>query len=258
MHITQIRNATLIIEYASTRFLIDPMLAEKHAFPPFAGTPNDTTRNPTVDLPFDLTRITDVDAVIVTHTHLDHWDAAASAAIPKSLPMFAQHQTDADMLRGEGFTDVRLLSEQSWFRDVRLTKTPGQHGSDEAIRQIGHRLRQVCGVVFQHSEEPKLYLAGDTVWNAFVVQSLAAHAPDVILLNCGDAQINGLGSIIMGTQDVLEVARAAPKAMLVATHMEAVNHATLSRAELRKFAEVNGFSQNLIVPEDGEQVCLPL
>ena len=34
MKITQIRNATLIIEYAGKRFLIDPMLGPKGSFPP--------------------------------------------------------------------------------------------------------------------------------------------------------------------------------------------------------------------------------
>ncbi|MCY9191071.1 MBL fold metallo-hydrolase, partial [Bacillus mojavensis] len=35
MNIQQIRNATLVVEYAGEKFLIDPMLAEKGAYPPF-------------------------------------------------------------------------------------------------------------------------------------------------------------------------------------------------------------------------------
>jgi L-ascorbate metabolism protein UlaG (beta-lactamase superfamily) len=33
MKITQVRNATLLLDYAGTRFLIDPMLSAKGAFP---------------------------------------------------------------------------------------------------------------------------------------------------------------------------------------------------------------------------------
>jgi L-ascorbate metabolism protein UlaG (beta-lactamase superfamily) len=40
-----------------------------------------------VELPFSRETIIDVDAVIVTHTHDDHWDEAAIAAIPKTLPV---------------------------------------------------------------------------------------------------------------------------------------------------------------------------
>ena len=53
-------------------------------------------------------------------------------------------------------------------------------------------------MVFSHPDEKRLYLAGDTVWNEQVAQALHQHKPEVIILNCGDAQIPGLGSIIMG------------------------------------------------------------
>jgi len=36
--------------------------------------------------------ISGVDAVIVTHTHLDHWADAAQKALPKGIPLFA-HMT---------------------------------------------------------------------------------------------------------------------------------------------------------------------
>lgn len=77
MKITQIRNATQIITYAAKRFLVDPMLAPKGAWPGFPGTAHAEIRNPMVDLPFGVDKIVDVDAVIVTHTHEDHWDQAA-------------------------------------------------------------------------------------------------------------------------------------------------------------------------------------
>lgn len=95
MNITQIRNATLKISFAGKTFLIDPMLAEKGAYPGFDGTLNSHLRNPLVDLPVSLESLfAGVDAVIVTHTHLDHWDEAAGIHLPKSLPIFAQHEQD--------------------------------------------------------------------------------------------------------------------------------------------------------------------
>lgn len=36
--ITQVRNATLLVEYGGARFLVDPMLSDKGAFPGFPGT----------------------------------------------------------------------------------------------------------------------------------------------------------------------------------------------------------------------------
>ena len=48
MRITQVRNATLQVDYGGLRFLIDPMLGEKGAYPAFPGTQNSHLDNPTV------------------------------------------------------------------------------------------------------------------------------------------------------------------------------------------------------------------
>jgi L-ascorbate metabolism protein UlaG (beta-lactamase superfamily) len=252
MKITQVRNATLIVEYAGKRLLVDPMLAEKGAYPGFPGTPNSHRSNPLVALPAPVSNLLDVDAVIVTHTHLDHWDDAAKSVLPKGMLIFTQDENDAAEIRAAGFSNIRILSEDTDFDGITLIKTPGQHGSDEALEKLGHILGQVCGVVFRHPEEKTLYIAGDTLWNRHVEESLREHAPDVIVLNCGDAQIVGLGSIIMGKQDVFEVHRAAPAATILASHMEAVNHGMLSRKELREFLDEKGMTGRVLVPEDGE------
>ena len=53
---------------------------------------------------------------------------------------------------------------------------------------------------------------------------------------------------------MLKVAHAAPAASILATHMEAVNHATLSRSNLRDFAEAKGIASRVHIPQDGETV----
>jgi L-ascorbate metabolism protein UlaG (beta-lactamase superfamily) len=94
------------------------MLAAKGAWAGFAGTARSELRNPLVELPFSIETIIDVDAVIVTHTHDDHWDEAAIAAIPKTLPVYVQHEADAGCCAARAFSDIRLLSETA-FAGVR-------------------------------------------------------------------------------------------------------------------------------------------
>jgi L-ascorbate metabolism protein UlaG (beta-lactamase superfamily) len=177
------------------------------------------------------------------------------ALVPKSLPIFAQHQQDADMIQSAGFTDVRVLTEDTEFGGVTLIKTPGQHGSDAALAAVP-TLGKVCGVVFKHSTEKTLYLAGDTVWNQSVQDTLNAFVPHIIILNTGDAQIPGLGSITMNNDDVKKVYDAAPNATLITNHMEAVNHCVLTRQELREFAAETGMTDCLLIPEDNEAYSL--
>src|SRR3546814_4615926 len=82
-----------------------------------------------------------VDAVIVTHTHLDHWDDGAQAALPKDIPLFAQNDADAMLIRSQGFTHVRTLSDQAKFGGVTLTKTGGQHRSEEHTSELQSLMR---------------------------------------------------------------------------------------------------------------------
>jgi L-ascorbate metabolism protein UlaG (beta-lactamase superfamily) len=252
MKFQQIRSATVKIEFGGKRFLVDPMLSEKGSFPAFPHTPNDHLLNPIVDLTLPLDEIIDVDCVLVTHTHLDHWDDAAKAAIPKDMPIIVQHAADAVEVKSAGFTNVSILEDTLTLDGITLTKTSGQHGSDQVMEAIGDLLGEVCGIVFTHPAEKSLYLAGDTVWNDHVAGALRTYQPDVVILNAGDAQVLGLGSIIMNKEDVASVYNAAPDATIIASHMESVNHAMLSRTDLRAFLSASGMTDRVLVPDDAE------
>lgn len=256
MKIRQIRNATLLIDYAGKRFLTDPWFAPKGAIPGFEGTPYSHLRNPTVDLPVPIDELTDVDAVILTHVHPDHWDDVAAEALRKDVPFFVQHFGDREIIKAAGFTDVRVLTGNPEFDGVKLIKTGGQHGSDAVLQAAYDLLGEVCGVLLKHPTEKSLYLAGDTVFNAYVEGNLAIFRPEVVVLNCCDAQVTGFGSIIMSKEHVHEVCRQAPAATIVASHMEAVNHATLTRAELRKYLSEHQLTERVLVPADGETLNL--
>lgn len=258
MKLTQIRNATLTLEYAGTRFLIDPMLSEKDARPGFTGTARSHLRNPMVALPIPVEEILDVDVIIVTHTHLDHWDEAAQQLIPKEKQIYTQNESDAALIRSQGFTAVHVLADTNMIAGIEIVKTDGQHGSDEAyaIPEVAERLGDACGLLFSHSSEKTLYIAGDTIWVKPYEQALLTHQPDVVVLNIGFANVDGLGAIIMGKEDALRTLEALPSATVVATHMEAVNHCLLTRAELRVYAEQHGIAASVLVPEDGETLEL--
>jgi L-ascorbate metabolism protein UlaG (beta-lactamase superfamily) len=108
--------------------------------------------------------------------------------------------------------------------------------------------------VFLRPSHPTAYVAGDTIWNKNVEGALAAYKPDVVFLNTGYAQISGFdGSIIMGKDDVARAYRFSPKARIVGVHMESVNHAMLTRKELRDFIDEQKLDKGrVLVPNDGQ------
>ena len=249
MNIRQIRNATLVVQYGGKTFLIDPFLAEKGTYPPFPNSLRQDQNNPLVSLPTSIdTVINGVDAVIVTHLHVDHFDDAAKEALPKNIKMFVQNEEDAVEVRNNGFQNVEVLQEDTVFEGIQLIKTKGEHGRGEILKFAG----LVCGIVFKHQNEQTLYVAGDTVWYEAVQEVIDTHKPEIIVVNAGDNQFFEGGSLVMGKDDVYEVYKAAPEAKIICVHMEAVNHWTLSKEELKSFIQEKGISSAVLVPDDGE------
>ena len=258
MKIKQIRNATIIVTYAGKKFLIDPMLAEKGAYPPFPFTHNQHLNNPIVGLPVSIEEILDVDAVIVTHIHLDHFDPVAMEVIPKDMKIFAQNEDEANQMKEVGFNNVEVLKEEgTLFGDIKLIKTPAKHYSDDSIVDICRELgltHKASGVIFNHTKEKSLYIMGDTVWYDEIKIVLDKYNPEIIAVNAGNAQFVDGRYLIMSKDDFFEATKEAPNAHFVATHMEGVNHLMVSRKDLREYSEEKGFSNRLSIPADGETI----
>ena len=255
----QIRNATVKITYGDTTFLVDPMLAEQGAYPGFENTYRSDLRNPLVELPISFKEIMEgVDAIIVTHTHLDHWDDAAQELLPKDLLLFVQNAADAEQIRSQGFSNVRILDGETEFGGVTLHKTGGQHGSDTlyAVPELAEILGDVMGVVFEAPDQKTMYLVGDTVWRDEVEQAVARYNPEVIIVNAGAAEVTGFEGdpIIMDKEDTLRMHQAAPNAAFIAVHMGAVNHMTLSRDELSDYVQEVEIQDYVSIPADGEVI----
>lgn len=253
--VTQIRNATVKINYGGKVFLVDPMFAPKDAYKGFKGTLNSHLNWPRVELPFSTNEILkDVDAVIITHTHLDHLDETAIKAIPKDILMFSQDEKDKAYLEKSGFKNVKIMTKNSSFGDVKLSITGGLHGSQELVFKYKELLGEVSGVVFSAKNEKTIYLAGDTVFNKDVEDVIKNYNPEIIILNSGDAQLGDGSSILMTKEEVLATHKVAPKAKIIAVHMEAVNHSALSRYELKEYSKQKGMEDFVFIPKDGESL----
>lgn len=233
------------------------MLAPKDSFPPIPESFNPTQPFPLVDLPISVDEILLADVVIVTHLHPDHFDEMAAKSIPKDMPIIAQDEFDAATLRNYGFTNIDTLKYDGVkIGDITIIKTDCVHGEKEAVmpyyEAIGVRW-EASGFILTHPNESlKIYVAGDTIWSDSVKYVLKYFNPDVVVVNVAGAQFLTSGPIIMQLRDLVETIRATPDStMIVASHLDAVSHATVTRKDVRKLTGDYGFSK-VLVPEDGE------
>ncbi|KAF2076793.1 hypothetical protein CYY_001919 [Polysphondylium violaceum] len=248
-----IRNATIFLTYNNVKFLIDPFLAEKDRYPGFAGTVNSEVRNPTVELPCKAETLFGYDYLLLTHTHPDHWDEVAAQVLPKDKPIFCQNEYDANLVKKSGFTNVSVLKEVNQIGGVTIHTTPCQHGSDQvyAIPPLAEFLGQVTGFVFEHPNEKKLYIVGDSVFIDGIGEALKKHQPDYVAINSGNAQLTEGGAIIMSEKDIPTILSIVPKAKIIAIHMESLNHCITTRKDVENFCNQNNI-KNVIIPKDNE------
>ena len=159
--------------------------------------------------------------------------------------MFVQSEEDAAVLRRSGFARVEVLGEETVFAGIRLSKTPGRHGT---IIPCGPS----CGVVFRHPDEKTLYVAGDTIWFDGVAESLRRYRPDVVVVNACAAELLDEGRLIMDDADVAALHAARPEARIIVSHMDTVPHAALTRQDMDQALRRRGIREAVFMPDDGQ------
>ncbi len=260
---TQIRNATVIVDCAGVRFLIDPMFAPKDAYPPLEIGVNPTLRWPVCDLPYPPDQFPEYDAIFFTHLHIDHADPLAFALLPKNLPVFTQDREDGTSLIAHGFRDVRVLeADGTEFRGIKMYKTQCLHGEFVPCKPVYDAIDmrpEAAGCVFRTPSGKTLYLVGDTVWCEFVDDAIERYKPDAVVLNAAAAGFvvgSTFHQIITGAADVIRMSKRLPNARVVASHMDCVPHATNMRKDVLAAARDSGLTERIAIPADGETITL--
>lgn len=279
MKFQQIRNATIKITYAGKTFLIDPWLTPRFLTGSFAVLPlisraalRDPRKRavaehclsmrvssakallrflPLTPLPLPVKEINcGVDAYLATHLHGDHLGLNPNLTVchrlDRTIPIYAQNKEDADYMRLSGMKDVRIIEDKLAWGGAELIKVPATHGSKAPCGEA-------CGYVFRAPDEKTLYVCGDTIWCPEVEETIKKYKPEVIITNNCAAQFKDYGRLIMDDNDLYEVWKAAPNATIIASHMDAVTHATLTRKTLRDKLADKGINQFILMPEDGER-----
>ena len=253
MHITQLRNATIIVHIGACNILVDPMFARKDALPALRLLDGLRLRNPTVDLPpSTATALENVTHCLITHCqkgHFDHLDRAGKHWLrERQIPVICTEH-DSAHLRQRGLNVQPLAPGHSaqpflggTIRTARCTHGRGL---------VGAMMEHGVGYLIEMPGEPSVYLSGDTVLTDDVREFVRQHQPQVCVVPAGGARFDLGGEIIMGVDEVIEFARVA-QGTVVANHLEALSHCPVRRDELRDAAFRVGLKERMLIPADGE------
>ncbi|GET25555.1 MBL fold metallo-hydrolase [Prolixibacter sp. NT017] len=262
MDIQLIRNATVKIKFGEKTWLVDPFLGDMGSLPPFAGK----SPNPVVPLPVPISEILeDVDYVLLTHLHPDHFDERARQAVPTSVPFVVQ-PADAEAIKEMGFSKINVIDQEDQLGMVKISRVGAQHGDGEILKVMG----AVSGYILETRDEPPLYITGDTVWCDSVKETLDRYNPGVVICNAGgnvflpednpfreQISLKHIHQVIMDEKQVLKLLTYREQISVVAVHIGALDHETVSRKSLKEYLRTSGIDMRQVyVPEDGEMIKL--
>jgi L-ascorbate metabolism protein UlaG (beta-lactamase superfamily) len=257
---------TAVIERAGMRVITDPMLGPRaeQAFVlprhPSSGQPNAPIARYTAPPELALEAL---DAILISHTHADHFDAYAKEQLPKALPLVVA-TAGAESVRAAGFSDVRALD---WGESttivvrgthLRVTAVPAHHAHAE---ELDHELGRGNGYVLEWLEPAvayRVYWTGDAVLSdesKTLVQTYGAI--DLLLPHMGGVGGDGgLGLRSMNALEALELVRRLDPRLVVPIHHTTFAHYREPIEALQQRAAESGEAARFRFVREGESAAL--
>jgi hypothetical protein len=112
-----------------------------------------------------------------------------------------------------------------------------------------------CGFYLELPNEPSLYISGDTVLNDHVKRALTELKPDIAVVAAGEAQMDVGKPLLMSKSELISFIKLSP-GLVVANHMEALNHCPVDRKTLLDLLKTQGLDNKVLIPLDGDVLDL--
>ena len=212
--------ATVIISYGGFKILTDPnfLHAGDHVHLGY-GLTSERLTNPAIE----IQDLPDLDFLLLSHLHGDHFDRVAETRLDKTMPIVTTGHA-AQYLEGKGFRppvalgtweDVTVRKgEGAW---VRVTAMPGTHAPGP-LRKV---LPPVMGSMLEFGEAGeeaarlRMYISGDTLVHK-ELKEIPERYPeiDLALLHLGGTRVLGILVTMDAKQGVEAIKIIDPKAAI--------------------------------------------
>jgi L-ascorbate metabolism protein UlaG (beta-lactamase superfamily) len=208
-------NATTVLRLGPFTLLTDPNFLHKGQWTHIGqGVVSRRLTDPAIeaaDLP-------ELDAVVLSHLHGDHFDRVASRELARDLPVLTTPHA-AKRLRRRGFREAAPL--RTWetvtlsrgAAKLTVTSLPGRH----ALGPLGRLLPPVMGTMLEYREAPgvlpfRLYLSGDTLVHPELRQIRDRFdGIDLALVHLGGTKVLGVLLTMDGKQGADLIELLAPR-----------------------------------------------
>ncbi|MFJ9197724.1 MBL fold metallo-hydrolase [Streptomyces flaveolus] len=254
-----IGNATVLLRYRGLSLLTDPNFLHRgqRAYLGHGLTSRRLTE-PALD-PRDLP---DLNAVLLSHLHGDHWDRVARRRLSRSLPIVTTPHASRRLQGLHGFH--RAVGLRTWQQETvrhgdaqaRVTALPGRHAGHPALRRL---LPPVMGSLLEvgPADAPplhRLYVSGDTLLFDGL-DEIARRFPDLDLavLHLGGTTLPGGFVVTMDGRQGAELARRLNPRQILPVHYDDY---TVFRSPLDAFlaeADRRGLADRIVHCRHGQQ-----
>lgn len=254
MKITQIRNATILIELTQGNVIVDPMLARKGALPKLRYYKSNA-RNPLVELPDLFTQHKDsIHYALITHCqkgHFDHLDRAGVRwLVKRQIPTFCTPRDEKYLSKKHISTRV-LPHKVSPFFDGTIERVPATHTRGWLTPFMEHG----TGYFIQLPNEPSIYLMGDTVLTDSIRNFIRHSQPDYIVAPTGKAQFDLGAPLLLDESEIIELAELST-GTIICNHMGALDHCRIDHNSLASLLDTQGVRNRYVIPRDGDTLAL--
>ncbi len=240
----------MVIEDEDIVLVVDPMLGPKGSQSPFTLFRYPPKQNPTARLPENMLTLLDrVNHCIITHRHPDHIDRHGQKwLIDRNIPVLCSTH-DHELFRGRGLyvTHAVDYGQEEPYLGGTAIGIEARHGYGFISKFMG----KVMGFMLRLPGCPSIYLSSDTIYTEAVEEALTQYKPDICVMAAGMARLDIGEPLLMDMDDMVRFVRDAP-GIVIANHMEALNHCPVTRRQLTYRLGQEGLLKKVWIPEDGE------
>ena len=252
-----IGNATVLLQYAGFTILTDPNFTRAGERVPIGYG---LTARRLTDPAMRMEELPQLDLVLLSHLHGDHFDPGVERRLERSTPIVTNPQAAAALER-KGFRGA--LAVGTWEHvdrrgdggRLRITATPGRH----APGPIDALLPDVMGSVVefwtagQQSLHPavRIYITGDTIMYAGL-REVGVRFPelDIALVHLGGTQVLGL-TVTMDAEQGAELLRTITPRLTIPIHVDDYDRFTTTVPAFQEAVAKAGLDRRIRVLERG-------